>query len=217
LSWRVLILPHMGYGSLYDKFDRTKPWDSEENMKLLAHMPDVFKTPSAPEPNTTTWKLLVSQPGGVVLVDAGKDQAVPWTQPEEFVIDPEYPLSAMGQEPPGGYTIVRGNGGIERHSSQAFKDLFSKLPKTAFVPPPTGTGAPPVAGVDPPPAAAPKFEVREWRDASGSYSVKGRLVKVVGNQITVEREDNGMQIAIPRDKLSEDDQKYLEEALRKLR
>jgi hypothetical protein len=31
-SWRVLILPQMGYSFLYDNFDMSQPWDSPHNL-----------------------------------------------------------------------------------------------------------------------------------------------------------------------------------------
>jgi hypothetical protein len=42
LSWRVHILPILGYEHVYAKFDLTKPWDSQTNKPLIAEMPDVF-------------------------------------------------------------------------------------------------------------------------------------------------------------------------------
>ena len=45
LSWRVSLLPWLDEGELYEQFRRDEPWDSEHNLKLLARMPDVFKSP----------------------------------------------------------------------------------------------------------------------------------------------------------------------------
>lgn len=44
LSWRVLILPHLGENgkTLYEKFDLTKSWDAPTNLALLSQMPDIF-------------------------------------------------------------------------------------------------------------------------------------------------------------------------------
>ena len=43
LSWRVAILPDLGFETLYKKFRLTEPWDSEHNKGLLAEMPNVFR------------------------------------------------------------------------------------------------------------------------------------------------------------------------------
>lgn len=42
-SWRVLLLPKLGYQHIYDKYRFDEPWDSEENRKLLAQYPSVYK------------------------------------------------------------------------------------------------------------------------------------------------------------------------------
>jgi hypothetical protein len=39
LSWRVAILPELGYEALYRKFRLDEPWDSPHNKKLLPRMP----------------------------------------------------------------------------------------------------------------------------------------------------------------------------------
>jgi hypothetical protein len=44
-SWRVNLLPYLEADSLYQKIDKTKPWDDPVNKKLWDQMPDVFKVP----------------------------------------------------------------------------------------------------------------------------------------------------------------------------
>src|SRR5690606_31002953 len=46
-SWRIEILPLLGRFDLYRQYDRTQPWDSEHNRKVLEKMPDLFRTPNA--------------------------------------------------------------------------------------------------------------------------------------------------------------------------
>jgi hypothetical protein len=43
LSWRVQLLPYLEEDNLYKQFNLKEPWDSEQNLKLLARMPDVFR------------------------------------------------------------------------------------------------------------------------------------------------------------------------------
>ncbi len=38
-SWRVLILPFLGYESLYDAYRFDEPWDGPTNLRLLSAMP----------------------------------------------------------------------------------------------------------------------------------------------------------------------------------
>lgn len=45
LSWRVSLLPYLGYQPLYSKFKLDEPWDSDNNRPLIAEMPEVFTIP----------------------------------------------------------------------------------------------------------------------------------------------------------------------------
>lgn len=47
LSWRVHILPYIGYEALYRRFKLDEPWDSPSNRQLLAEMPPIYGTPEA--------------------------------------------------------------------------------------------------------------------------------------------------------------------------
>lgn len=44
LSWRVLILPFMGYNDLYRKFALNQAWDSPLNLSLIPQMPREFSS-----------------------------------------------------------------------------------------------------------------------------------------------------------------------------
>ncbi|MEQ1828357.1 MAG: DUF1559 domain-containing protein [Pirellula sp.] len=46
-SWRVLILPFMGYEDLYNQFELTQAWDSPSNMNLVRRMPNEFASPNS--------------------------------------------------------------------------------------------------------------------------------------------------------------------------
>ena len=58
LSWRVLILPHLGpeEAALYREFKLDEPWDGDHNRRLLARMPKVYAPTGgilgSPEPTT---------------------------------------------------------------------------------------------------------------------------------------------------------------------
>ncbi|WP_182866269.1 protein kinase domain-containing protein [Rhodopirellula sp. JC639] len=53
-SWRVAILPFVEGARLYEQYRFDEPWNSEHNLKLLDQMPELYRSPSAPD----------SQPGG---------------------------------------------------------------------------------------------------------------------------------------------------------
>src|SRR5262249_60632474 len=53
-SWRIHILPFIEQPVLYNKFHLDEPWDSPNNLPLLAEMPDIFRSIGAPADSTTT-------------------------------------------------------------------------------------------------------------------------------------------------------------------
>jgi hypothetical protein len=48
LSWRVAILPYLGYKALYECFHLDESWDSPHNRTLIEEMPAVFSCPEGP-------------------------------------------------------------------------------------------------------------------------------------------------------------------------
>jgi hypothetical protein len=52
-SWRVLILPYLGYGALCKAYDFTEPWDGAKNKKLLTACPQLYQCPSDPNANAS--------------------------------------------------------------------------------------------------------------------------------------------------------------------
>ena len=64
-SWRVLLLPYLGFTELYDEFDLNASWDSPQNMRLAARTPPCFRCPSGPltdDPQCTNY-VVVRGPG----------------------------------------------------------------------------------------------------------------------------------------------------------
>lgn len=45
LSWRVHLLPYLGYQDLYSQIKLNESWDSTQNKALWDQMPDVYKSP----------------------------------------------------------------------------------------------------------------------------------------------------------------------------
>jgi hypothetical protein len=116
LSWRVLILPYIEQGDLYDQFRLDQPWDSPTNIKLLSKMPKLYRCPRYPAEEGMTYYQALTGPqtvmgnqGGlslmaitnangtsntIVVVEAG--DPVPWTKPDELQYDAQKPLPAFG-------------------------------------------------------------------------------------------------------------------------
>lgn len=61
LSWRVTILPQLGYSELYKRFHHDEPWDSPHNLELLPLMPEVYRSSvytAEPKPGHTVFVTL---------------------------------------------------------------------------------------------------------------------------------------------------------------
>ncbi len=133
LSWRVHLLPLLGYKDLYDQFHLDEPWDSEHNRSLIPHMPSVYRTPGHPFDGKTDY-LLVIGPGTVFegkegpkasVITASKSDTIlavevylskgtDWTKPEDFRFD--------RADPTAGLTHV-----VKRDFLAAFADGTSRL------------------------------------------------------------------------------------------
>jgi prepilin-type processing-associated H-X9-DG protein len=137
LSWRVAILPFLGYRSLYDRFRLDEPWDSPHNRSLLREMPAEFACPSGPARRQgQTGYLVIVGPvtefGSVntafeptrgvdiremtdgtsnsVLVFE-TDAPVPWTKPDDLHWAPSWPAPRIASAHKGGTHILFADGG----------------------------------------------------------------------------------------------------------
>lgn len=121
LSWRVHILPFLNHENLYDRFNLDEPWDSENNLPLLAEMPDIFRSEfDGPDSTTTRVQRFTGpdapfdrEPEGqdklgprpfhivdgfentLLYIETAADRAVPWTQPADLEFDPDDPLAGI--------------------------------------------------------------------------------------------------------------------------
>ncbi|MGH7172771.1 MAG: DUF1559 domain-containing protein [Gemmataceae bacterium] len=107
LSWRVAILPFFEQQNIYNQFKLDEPWDSPNNIKLLANMPKIYTLPGddKTKPYHTHYQVFVDNgaafdktqghniedfPDGIsntiLIVEA--ENAVPWTKPEDVPFDP---------------------------------------------------------------------------------------------------------------------------------
>lgn len=104
-SWRVLILPQLGFESLYNEYQLDQTWDSPTNIDLMNRMPLVYACPgnqNAIDAHETNFALMVGpgslfpagkpidadsmldKPSETLLVVETKDGAYPWTQPKDL-------------------------------------------------------------------------------------------------------------------------------------
>ncbi len=117
LSWRVALLPYLGEKELYKQFRLDEPWDSDHNRKLIARMPEVFRTIEGDDTAPTTgfqvfWgkdtvfsgqkgKRLSDLKDGpeqtILVVDAAR--RVPWTKPADVHVRTDESLPRFSQHP----------------------------------------------------------------------------------------------------------------------
>ena len=64
-SWRVLILPYMGYGALHEQLKLDEPWNSEHNARFANQMPQEYHCPADTQATDGETNYFVVQgPGG---------------------------------------------------------------------------------------------------------------------------------------------------------
>jgi hypothetical protein len=133
LSWRVHILPFIEQQDLYRQFHLDEPWDSEHNKKLIARMPQTYRSPSSKAgPGKTVYLVPVGKdtifppgpkglkisdiPDGtsntLLIVEADDKHAVIWTRPDDLVVDPKQPLRGLGGKAAGRFLAAFADGSV---------------------------------------------------------------------------------------------------------
>lgn len=69
-SWRIELLPFLGYQALYDQYRKDEPWDSEANRKVLAQMPEVYGSATSSGGTNSTFFVVTGE--GTVLSPSQK-------------------------------------------------------------------------------------------------------------------------------------------------
>ncbi|HVA51041.1 MAG TPA: DUF1559 domain-containing protein [Pirellulales bacterium] len=131
LSWRVHVLPYIEQQELYKSFKLDEPWDSPNNMALIARMPSVYSNPNLPQANegktnylavvgekamiqpkkaTTFADIKDGTSNTIMVVEAAADRAVIWTKPDDWSPDAKDPMAGLRGLRPGIILVVFGDG-----------------------------------------------------------------------------------------------------------
>jgi hypothetical protein len=120
LSWRVHILPYIGFVELYQEFHLDEAWDSPHNIKLLPKMPPIYapvanvddtvdvkpfhttyvapvgtKTVFGQDKAITFGNITDGTSNTIAFVELKREHAIPWTSPEEYPYDESNPNSKL--------------------------------------------------------------------------------------------------------------------------
>jgi len=128
LSWRVTLLPFLGYEALHKQFRLNEPWNSPHNKKLLAQIPPEFQSPDRIDVRTNYvlpvgHQTAYSQGRGrvpanftagpenvIMLLEADDSHAVPWTAPQDLSYEAATPRVGIGSLRQDGTLVALANG-----------------------------------------------------------------------------------------------------------
>jgi hypothetical protein len=134
LSWRVAILPYLDEMELYKQFKLDEPWDSENNLKLVAKMPKIYapvrgkaqpgetfyqtfygaKTLFDPKakkrPTLDQISIASGTSNTVMVIEAGVPTV--WTKPHDLPFDEKKPLPKLGGQFDGDFHILFCDGAV---------------------------------------------------------------------------------------------------------
>lgn len=147
-SWRVELLPFLDGTKLYDQYLKNEPWDSENNKKVLAQMPAVFRHPSQPKASTIT-SIVAAYGDGLMFqkddaagtkvkdITDGSSQTIalyemntkiPWTKPDEPFLNPANDvLPALTGFDGQGTNVAFADGFVRNLSATFNREVLKKM------------------------------------------------------------------------------------------
>jgi hypothetical protein len=116
-SWRVLILPFLGYESLYDSFQLDQPYDSANNLQCMSKMPVEYASPSsdAISGHQTNYALIVGP--GTLFPPEGPLSPRNIDDPTLLLVETKHGLASWSE--PGDIDVSQG----ARPGNRPMKDL----------------------------------------------------------------------------------------------
>ena len=150
LSWRVLILPYIEQDALYKEFHLDEPWDSSHNRTLIDKIPPTYRCPLAgvkqadrtrttylvPRGKSTIYpgpegvkiqKITDGTSNTIMVVDAPNNQAVTWTKPDDWTVDPPADLKSIFGQHLGGTNVLFADGSVRFFADTLNPQTLAKL------------------------------------------------------------------------------------------
>jgi hypothetical protein len=144
-SWRIEMLPFVNQEALYKQYRMDEPWDSENNKKALAQMPNVFRSPFDDPKSTNSGYYVFVGPGTMfegkdgirirqvtdgtsdtlLIVEAKRN--IPWTKPDDISFDPGQPLPEVGGFINGRFAGAMADGSVGVYDTEKAKDQLKWL------------------------------------------------------------------------------------------
>lgn len=145
-SWRVELLPYLGYDELYALYDKTLAWDDPKNLTLIKSIPIEFQSPHRENDGKTT--IFAAKGRGcafqgvtpvereqladgfnqtVLLVEADDPMAQPWTCPRDYDYRRSSPGARLGKMRQGGFLSGWADGEIRRVESTLPKEKMRAI------------------------------------------------------------------------------------------
>jgi len=140
-SGRVLLLPYLEQGQLYEAFDKTQPWNSPHNTAISQSVIPVFHDPASPTMGPQTDYLFVTGQG--TIFEAGqatkfagitdgtsntmmmvevKSSGINWAEPRDLDISQPMPLPPGNH--PGGNIVGIADGSVRFMSKNTAPDVI---------------------------------------------------------------------------------------------
>ena len=153
LSWRVQLLPYLGYSDLYEQFRLDEAWDSPHNLSLLSEMPEVYSSPYFESETHTNYLALAGENAMTPLVservsfgdidtdvtalyvEANQNRATQWTRPRDLAFNPANPFSGLGDIHPDGFSFVSSHSQVFTIDESVSEDAWNGIvdPSDSFV------------------------------------------------------------------------------------
>lgn len=137
LSWRVLILPYVGEGALFQQFHLDESWDSPHNKSLIERMPAIYlsskttlrqraqgltgfqvpigeKTPFGGSTGVKITDITDGTSNTIMIVDVLPEQATIWTKPDDLIFDPKDPWHGLAAASKEGFWAAFCDGSVRR-------------------------------------------------------------------------------------------------------